>query len=97
MMPNIPQPYLAECDPDIQQLADDMLDLSIDFEEFDDVPEGEDDAQHEMQEAEAGGEADVPQAPEEMETEECRRDPADVSISPTFRIVGDNIDRKVLY
>ena len=92
MMPN---PSLVECDPDVQQLVDDMLDLSVDFYDFEDVPDEVESSQHETHEA--GGESeDLPQSPKEMDTEECRLDPANVSVTPMFRIVGDNIDRKVL-
>ena len=97
-----PQLAPAECDPDIQDLVGDMLDLSIDFEG---APDSMEATQHEMQESEEEVEADLLQTPEEMETNECTQEndvgrhgmgAASTSITPAFRIVGDNIDRKVL-
>ena len=97
-----PQLAPAECDPDIQDLVGDMLDLSTDFEC---APDSMEATQHEMQESEEEIEADLLQIPEELETNECTQQSdvgrhsmgaASMSITPAFRIVGDNIDRKVL-
>jgi len=95
-----PQLAPAECDPDIQDLVGDMLDLSIDFEG---APDSMEATEHEMQESEEEVEADLLQTPEEMETNECTQE-SDVgrhgtgaestSITPAFRIVGDNIGEK---
>lgn len=88
-MPNESQPSLMECDPDAQQIIDDMMDQSVDFEDLEELPDEEERSQHGMHEESE----DPQQSPKEMETEVCQHN---ASVTPMFKIVGDNIDRKVL-
>jgi hypothetical protein len=92
MTSTLSQPSQAEYDPDMQQLVGDMEDLSIDFEDFEDAQDEAEATQDEMEET-----AEEADQPEQMETDESDRGRADActSITPAFRIVGDNIDRKV--
>ena len=86
MMPNEPQPPLMECDPDVQQIVDDMMDQSVDCEDLEELFDEEERSQHGMHEESE----DPPQSPQ---TEVCHHNS---SVTPMFRIVGDNIDRKVI-